>query len=179
VSPLRRRRGTEPPAPRCPLGKHEAQPFVGETVPTPLQLGSGTVDPIVALSGQYRGGDAWAIDAYAASRLAVMENTHGYRPASVVELGIGGEWRPWPERLGLDLHGEWSHLTKVAVDGVEVPNTGRDGIYLVPGANVEIWGGIALGTTVRVPVYLRVNETQFAEDYLLAARLIYRTPPLF
>jgi hypothetical protein len=36
-----------------------------------------------------------------------------------------------------------------------------------------------LGVTARVPMYLRVNQTQFAEDFLLAARLVYRTPPLF
>lgn len=162
-----------------PTGAHEEQPLVGGPIPTPLQLGSGTVDPLFALSGQYRASEAWSIDAYVVSRFPVMENADAYRPASVIELGTGGEGRPWPERLGLGLHLEWSHLTKVAIDGIEVQNTGRDGIYVVPSVNVEIWGGLALGVNARVPVYLNVNETQFAEDFLLAARLIYRTPPLF
>ena len=69
-------------------------------------------------------------------------------------------------------------MTKVAVAGHEVPNTGRDTLYLVPGANVRIWRGLELGASVRMPVYLHVNERQFAEDLLVAVRLVYRTPPL-
>jgi hypothetical protein len=162
-----------------PTGKHEVQPFVGDVAPTPLQLGAGTLDPIVGIAGQYAPRDGWAIDVSGATRLAIMETMHDYRPASVLELAFGGHWRPWPGRLGLDLHVEWSHLTKVAVAGVEAPNTGRDGIYLAPGGNVTIGRGLALGVTARIPVYLRVNEAQFTEDFLLAVRVAYTTPSLF
>lgn len=182
--------GSEPHAPTgwrltataglaVPTGPHEVQPFVGEVAPTPLQLGGGTLDPILGLAGQYRLTQAWAVDASGAGRLAIMENRHRYRPASVVEIGIGGEWRPWPERLGLDLHLEWSHVTQVAVAGDAAPNTGRDAVYGVVNVSLHIWRGLAAGVTARIPVYLRVNQTQFAEDFLLGARLTYRTPPLF
>jgi hypothetical protein len=96
-----------------------------------------------------------------------------------VEIGLGGGWRPLPDRLGVDLHVEWSHLTKVSVAGTEAPNTGRDVIYLVPGLNVRVLGDLSAGASARVPVAMRVNQTQFTESVLFLARLVYRTPPLF
>lgn len=161
-----------------PTGEHEEQPFVGSIAPTPLQLGSGTLDPLLGLATRFALNRHASFDASVSARLAVLENMHEYRPASVVETALGTEWRPWPERLGLDVAVEWSHVTKVAVAGDEVPNTGRDTLYLVPGANVHIWRGLALGANVRVPIYLHVNERQFTEDFLVAVRVVYRTPPL-
>lgn len=162
-----------------PTGQHEAQPFVGDVAPTPLQLGGGTLDPLFSASGQVRPHRYFAIDANAGARLSVMENMHSYRPASLFEVGVGGGWRPWPDRLGLDAHVEWSHVTHVAVAGIDVPNTGRDTIYVVPGVNVRIWRELSAGLSARVPVYLRVQQTQFAENALFLARVVYRTPPLF
>lgn len=162
-----------------PTGEHEAQPFVGDLAPTPLQLGGGTFDPVAALVAEYRPNVRWGADARTAARLAVMENMHDYRPASLFEVGAGGQWRPWPRRLGLSLHVDWSHVTRVAVSGEEAPNTGRDTIYVEPAAAVVLWEGLSLEASARIPVYMRVNATQFAEAALFAVRLVYRTQPLF
>lgn len=162
-----------------PTGEHVVQPFVGEAAPTPLQLGAGTLDPLVAANGEYRPDLRWSIDARAAARFALAENMHDYRPASLFEIGIGGQWRPWPRRLGVFLHLDYSHVTHVEVAGVEAANTGRDTVYVEPGAAVLLWEGFSLEATARIPMYLRVNETQFVESALFAVRVVYRTRPLF
>jgi hypothetical protein len=162
-----------------PTGEHTAQPFVGTVAPTPLQLGSGTFDPIVAASGSFRAPGGFLFDASAAGRVVVMENSDRYRPASLYELAIGGQWKVWPMCVGVLLHVDYSHVTHVEVAGALVSNTGRDAIYVEPGVTVRLWSTLTLEATARIPVYLRVNETQFTEDALFAARLVYRTPPLF
>ncbi len=161
-----------------PTGGHEVQPFVGQAAPTPLQLGGGTWDPIVGLGAHCHLGDL-ALDGTAAARLALMENSYDYWPPSVFEVGVGAAYRAAAGRMNLGLHAEWSHLTQVRVAEVEVPNTGRDALYAVPAASVRLGDPLGLSFTARVPVYLRVNATQLAEGTLLAARLIYRTRPLF
>jgi hypothetical protein len=160
-----------------PTGETEAQPFVGNVAPTPLQLGSGTVDPLLTISASRRFGDAWAIAAGGAARLAVMQNRHDYEPSSVVEAGMGVAWSPWPDRVAFDFQVEWSHLGRASVAGYEATSTGRGGVYLEPGASARLGRRLRAGAIVRLPVYLRVNETQFTEDFLLAVRLAYRTSP--
>jgi hypothetical protein len=162
-----------------PTGAHEAQPFVGDPVaPTPLQLGTGTLDPIVAANTDYHLSPTWGLDARAAARLAVMENMHDYRPASLFEVGVGAAWLP-ARGLGAALHADWSHVTKVAVAGVEAPNTGRDTGYLEPSLLAGLGGGLSVQASARIPIYTRVNATQFTEDVLFALRLVYVSPPLF
>lgn len=162
-----------------PTGEHVAQPFVGTLAPTPLQLGSGTLDPVLGASGSFRPSGRFLLDAGAAARVVVMENSDRYRPASLYEIAVGGQWKVWPKRGALLLHVAYSHATLVEVAGVEAANTGRDAIYVEPGVTVRLWSTLTLEATARLPVYLRVNETQFTEDALFAARLVYRTPPLF
>ncbi len=162
-----------------PTGEHVAQPFVGQAAPTALQLGSGTMDPLASAAAEYRASPQWSADARAAARVALMANMHDYRPASIYELSTGGRWRALPRRLGIGLHATYSHVTKVQVDGTAAPNTGRDTIYLEPSLMATIRPGLGIEASARIPLYMRVNETQLAETALLAVRLMYQTPPLF
>ena len=152
-----------------PTGAHEAQPFVGQAAPTPLQLGGGTFDPILGLSGAFLGWSGWQAEASLSARIAVEENDDRYRPPSLMEVAMGGAWRPGA--LALALHVEWSHLGRVEVDGAEVGNTGREALYLVPAVGYRARSNLDLGILARVPVYLRVNQTQLAETALIAARV--------
>ncbi len=162
-----------------PTGATEPQPFVGEAAPTPLQLGSGTIQPIVAGVARYKPQGRWSASANAAGRLALYDNSHEYRSASVFELGLGGGVSLWSGRVNARLHLDYSKVTHVEVAGVAAPNTGRDTIFASPGVRLKVWRDVSVDFSARVPLYMRVNATQFTEDALLAVRISYRTPRLF
>ena len=162
-----------------PTGSTEPQPFVGEAAPTVLQLGSGTVDPILAGLVRYAPPGPWVASANAATRLAVYENSHEYQSADLFELGIGGAVSLWSSRVDVRLHVDYSSVTHVEIAGVAAPNTGRATVYASPGVRVRLWREVTADVSAHVPLYMRVNETQFTEDALFAVRLAYRTPPLF
>ncbi len=162
-----------------PTGATEPQPFVGEDVPTPLQLGGGTFDPVLGLSASYEPHALWTLDATAAARFALYENADDYRSASLFELGAGGAWELWDDRVRLHLRAAFSHVTHVQIAGVEAPNTGRDTVFASLGGRLRLWESATAELAARVPLYMHVNETQFAEDVLFSIRLSYTTGTLF
>jgi hypothetical protein len=162
-----------------PTGSTEAQPFVGQAAPTVLQLGSGTADPILAGLVRYQPYGRWSLSGNAATRLALYENAHAYQSANVFELGLGSSFSLWSGRVEARLHLDYSKVTHVEIAGARAPNTGRVTIFVSPGVRVRLWRDLSADVSARVPLYLRVNETQLTEDALLGVRLSYRTPPLF
>ncbi len=157
-----------------PTGVTEAQPIVGEEAPTPLQLGGGTVDPLLVITGRHAVSDRLQLDAGAAAHVVLYENRHDYRSGSVLDSWAGGEWRPPVGPLGLRLLLEWSHVTKATVAGAEVPSTGRDVLYFVPGLTASLPWGPSVTATASLPLYVRTNDTQLAGDILLAVRVSFR-----
>lgn len=162
-----------------PTGTTAAQPFVGETAPTPLQLGSGTVDPIVSGTARYEPHDRWSASASTAARLVLYENEHDYRSASVFEAGVGAAVRLWSDLVRARLHVDYSLVTRARVAGIDAPGTGRDTVFVSPGVNVSLRADLRVDLSVRVPVYQHVNDVQLSESVLFAVRISYRTPRLF
>lgn len=157
-----------------PTGRAVAQPFVGDVAPTPLQLGSGTVDPLLGLAVRFQHGERWSVAASGAARLVLLENRHGDRASSVVETGVGATWRVLPNRVAVDLRFEWSHLGRARVAGSIVPSSGRDALYVEPGASLRVLRAVHVGASARLPLYMRVHATQLAEDHALVARIAWR-----
>jgi hypothetical protein len=161
-----------------PTGETTKQPIVGAAVPTPLQLGTGTVDPILVASIAFRPTQPLDLHLAGDGRPVLYTNGFNYQAASVFGAALGADYRLLAARLvpGLDL--EWAHTTHAKLDGTEFPNTGRDVIYVAPHARVRIAGGLFAEAVFRVPAFQDVNATQFGETFQMAFRLSYVSPPL-
>jgi hypothetical protein len=161
-----------------PTGETTKQPIVGAAIPTPLQLGTGTVDPIFVASIAYRPTPPLDVHLAGDGRPVLYANGFNYQAASVFGAAWGADYRLLTARFvpGLDL--EWAHTTHAKVDGAEFPNTGRDVIYVAPHVRLRIAGGFSAEAVFRVPVFQDVNATQFGETFQMAFRLSYVSPPL-
>ena len=111
-----------------PTGDTSAQPIAGSAVPTPLQLGTGTVDPLFLVFGAHRPVRDIDVHASATGRVVWYANGYRYQAASVYTGAVGSEYRAWAGRIAPAVDLELAHTTHTAVQGIDVPNTGRDEI---------------------------------------------------
>lgn len=160
-----------------PTGGIRAQPLVGASAPTPLQLGGGTVDPILVAAVRTRLRPWLHAHAGAEARPVLYDNRYGYRSASVVGGAVGADL--WPGRLvspGLDF--EYAHTSRARVAGALLPNSGRDVVYAAPRFRLRPGRRWAVDVAVRVPVFQRVNLVQFGETIQGDVRVSWVSPPL-
>jgi hypothetical protein len=162
-----------------PTGSTTAQPIVGSAVPTPLQLGTGTVDPLILGIVAYRPIRPLEVHLSADARPVLYANGHEYQAASVYSGGIGAEYRALEGRLAPALDVVAAHTTHTAVGGTDVPNTGRDVIYLAPRFAIRLVNALRLEASIRIPVFQEVNATQFGETFGADIRLSYTSRSLF
>ena len=165
-----------------PTGATSQQPIAGAAVPTPLQLGTGTFDPLFDAAASFRPVPAVLVRAGFDARPVLYANGYSYQAASVYAASLGGEYRFLDGRLqpGVDL--EYAHTTHAAVGGAEVPNTGRDVLYVLVRLRARLVQRFEAELGLRVPVYQRVELTQFGETVMVDLRLSYAArrekPPL-
>jgi hypothetical protein len=160
-----------------PTGSTESQPFAGTIAPTPLQLGSGTFDPLVAVSFVVLARREIRFAASAGARLTLYENARDYRAASVIETRAGPEWSEGPVSLALPV--VLSLVGRSRNDAEDVPSTGREVLYLAPEIELRPDDHVAVGAGLRIPLHLRVNERQLVEDFLVVFRISVTTAPLY
>jgi hypothetical protein len=161
-----------------PTGSTSAQPIAGSAVPTPLQLGTGTVDPIVSGLGVYRPIRPVSLHLAMNGRIVRYANRYGYEAASVYTGALGGAFRAREGLLTAALDGALAHTTHTSVAHMDVPNTGRDVLYLSPSVRIRVTTGILIEAAVRLPVFQDVNGTQFGETIETSVGLSYTSPPL-
>jgi hypothetical protein len=161
-----------------PTGATTRQPIVGAAVPTPLQLGSGTFDPILLGFAAYAPLPELDGHILVDARPVLYANGFSYRASSVYVTAVGAEYHAWSHRLAISADLEWAHSGHAEVNGAEFPNTGRDVLYVSPRIRVLTFAGVALETGVRVPIVQVVNQTQFGETLAINVRLSYASPPL-
>jgi hypothetical protein len=139
-----------------------------EGIPSNPSFRSGTVDPYLTYNGSYDFRSGVGIYTQAFARLVVAENRDGYRASHSVSYGAGVRYR-WVQVLFPSLGLEVLHRFHDREHGHELEDTGGDFLYL-SGALSLVWNrgimsGFSAFLSVRVPVYQRVNGTQFAEDF--------------
>jgi hypothetical protein len=156
-----------------PTGATSPQPIAGSLVPTPLQLGTGTFDPLFVAVGTFRPIPTVGVQAGFNARPVVYANSFGYQSASVYGASVGGEYRFLAGRLVPSLDLEYAHTTHTSVGGSEVPNTGRDVLYLTPRFRARIVQRFVMEVVLRIPVYQQVNLTQFGETIMAQLRFLY------
>lgn len=157
---------------RLPLGETTPDPFeLGEKglAHQHFQFGTGTFDPVIALSAAHDFGD-FALALWAETRLILYENPRGYQAGNRYATGLSGAFGVGDFRfvVGVDVQYEAAERW----DGVVPTDDGNRGRTDLLGALAAIWSppdSPWLGLTARIPFYTHVVGGQL--DYPLLLEL--------
>lgn len=133
-----------------------------------LQVGSGTLDPIVAAIGSYRVGRTQAY-ANVIARFTGGENIHDYKYANEYQTGIGAT-RSVSQLFDLSLSVNSIFTSHDYDKGNQVSNTGGEWVFLAPGITLHS-GDVNMNLSLQIPVYQRVNNSQLVSDYVMSVGL--------
>jgi hypothetical protein len=150
---------------------------VREDFPSNSSFVSGTVDPVLALSGSLNPIPAFGFYAHGVGRLVVGENGDGYRAGSSFVYGAGVRLR-FSGSLGFSfglnvLHKLADERAPDRDDGTHMEMTFEEGsggswLYLAPALSyLFVKGpleGLSFQLSLQAPVYQRVNGIQLADD---------------
>jgi hypothetical protein len=145
-----------------PLGRTHENPFeLGDMglAHQHVQMGTGTVDPVLLLDVDRPLGQRWSVGLHAQGQLVLYDNRHGYRAGHRLGTGVRGRvrlhervtawasfdvWNERPER--------WDGL--VLQDG----NLGRTDLLLGAGAALRA-ADMTVSVGVKVPVYTHIIQS--------------------
>jgi hypothetical protein len=145
-----------------PLGRTEADPYARaelSLVHQHMQMGSGTLDPVLSASAVY-GGHTWGLASSARTRLALSTNDKGYRPSSMHTVGIGPTYRlaaKWMLTSSVDLLSEG----QASWNGTPDPMSGRTSLIGTGGLIYR------LSTTTALMGQGRITAAQWSEADLI------------
>ena len=149
-----------------PLGSTVENPFALGLLGLPhehVQLGSGTVRPVVSLGVTRAFDDEWAVTALALGQLGVATNRHGYRPGdqllgqAFVSSGLGVAHATFS--LGPTLFLETAETWEGRVESEGY--LGRTDLYAEGRAAISPPHlGLGLGGELRVPVWGKATGSQ-------------------
>ncbi len=157
-----------------PTGKDNTQDSLG-FLPSPLQLGSGSWDPMIGTVFTWQKLD-WQFD----SSLSYKFNTaaNGYQFGDEARLDLSFQYRLWPRELGSGVPGFlygvvesnliWRDRDQQAA--ADVFDSGGKVWYLAPGMQyvTERW---ILEAAVQLPVVQDLNGGALENDYIITAGL--------
>lgn len=148
---------------QLPTGATNAKLPDGDFLPMPLQLGSGSTDPVAALSGT--GIWDWRV---AHVSLFYKRNTTGardYKFGDLLNYDLATNFRVWttpypgPELyLGAELNGELRG--KDQQNGTTFDNSGGNRIFVSPTAVFFLFRNLTFENSVQIPVYQNLNGIQ-------------------
>lgn len=138
---------------KLPTGRAENDLDLGRGPATLLQLGTGTLDALLGVHFTGRAED-FTIFLRADVQVALHENRFGFRPAEVFTTATGFSYT-FVDRVSAGIALSTLHFTKDRFDGEVHPDTGSHFWFLTPSVSVKVSEGIALHTSVRVPVIRR------------------------
>jgi thiol-disulfide isomerase/thioredoxin len=143
-----------------PLGRTEADPFALGDLGLPhehIQLGTGTVNPVVAVEASRTWG-AWSAGASALTQQTFYADREGYQAGDRYAGGVSVRrqlGRTWSARGGVELSGETAERWHAAIQADE-GNRGRFDAMLAAGAAWSATPALAIDLAVKVPVVTRV-----------------------
>ena len=156
---------------RLPTGKNDINDKFGNRIPDDLQLGSGTMDPIVGLlyfQRMYRIG--WGFSGLL--RISPQENIYHYEWGNEL-IASGYFGYRLTKRLEWTTHLNMTFLGRDIKDNQPVTNRGARMAMLAPSLTYETPGGVTMQVTAQVPVYRNFNEVQLSSDYIINLRTAY------
>lgn len=153
---------------RLPTGSTDAVDDNGNRLPDNLQLGTGTLDPIVGLlyhHRYYRLG--WGMSGL--YRFSTSENIHHYQWGD--EL-LGAAYLSYRLNKNLECVAQFNgmQLGRDERDGLPVPNRGGKILYFTPSLVYVGSKMVTLQASAEIQVYHNLNENQLASDYIINLR---------
>ena len=156
-----------------PVGRTEDNPFLLGMIGQEhqhIQLGTGTVVPIVAVEAQRPVGPA-TLTAWALAQPSLYENAEGFRAADRASLGLTASTslgrRAWTLSLAAEVHHETAEeWSGVVYEGEG--NAGRTDVLAGAAAAWRVAPGLALTADVKVPVYTRIVGSQLEYPAVIA-----------
>ena len=144
----------------------------GDAISETLQVGSGTVDPLISLFLGYPNG-RWLISGSLFSRISVYENIRGYRYGNEFHGRFSVNYDKSDMlffKAGLE-----TVITKRDTHQYGEPEDQRGGkwAYLVSGFGIRFSNNLILDVEYPWTIYYDVNESQLVPDGFLRLNLFY------
>ena len=155
---------------KVPTGDDNERDGLG-TLPQPLQLGSGSWDPIVGTSFTWQTFD-WEFDSAVQYRFNTKANNFEFGDQARFDMSF--QYRLWPPTLGSGvpaffygvLESNLIHADKNEAGGITNQNTGGTTWFLAPGIQF-VTRRVVLEAIVQLPVVQDLNGTALENDYSL------------
>jgi len=153
---------------RLPTGKNDITDQFGNRIDDDLQLGSGTMDPIIGLmyfQRMYRMG--WGLSGLV--RISSQENIYHYEWGNEFIASGYVSYRV-TRKMEFINHFNLTHLGRDLKNGMPVTNRGASILLMAPSMVFEGPGGVTFQATAQVPLYRDFNEVQLSSDYVINLR---------
>lgn len=157
---------------KVPTGKSNQRDSLGR-LPQPLQLGSGSWDPLGGLNFTWQTFD-WEFDS--AVQYRANTKAHDFVFGDEARLDLSFQYRLWPRTLGggvpaflygvLESNLVWADKNEAGV--VRDPNSGGTTWFLAPGLQY-VTKRVILEAVVQVPVVQELNGLALKNDYIVSA----------
>lgn len=148
---------------KLPTGDEAESPAPGLTPPSLLQLGTGTLDPMLGFL--WNGGDGVGFEPYfdALAILPFQDSDAGLQPGQSLTLRAGGLWNleHW---LTPGIMLEVMRRDQDRLNGAYLDNTGATIWTLVPSVQFPLGGGASARASWRMPLDQDVNGMQLVPD---------------
>lgn len=155
-----------------PTGEDRKQDSFGR-LPQPLQLGSGSWDPLVGTTFTWLTFE-WEFDAAVQYKRNTKANDFTFGDETRLDLSF--QYRLWPRELGsgvpaflygvLESNLIWN--AKNAAGGIRDPDSGGTTWFLAPGLQY-VTKRVILETAVQVPMAQNLNGSGLKNDYIVSA----------
>jgi len=151
-----------------PVGRTEEDPFVmPETPHQHIQMGTGTVNPVVAVEAAHAW-DLWRVSGFLFTQQVVYENAKGYHAGDRYAAGVAIR-RTFDKvgvRVGFELQAE-TYERWGGIRYLEEGNQGRvDGMFAV-GANIPVTSAFSIDIGIKAPFVTHVKGGQLDMPALL------------
>ena len=157
---------------KLPTGDDSEQDSLGR-LPQPLQLGSGSWDPIVGAIFTWQTFD-WQLDSAVQYRFNTEANNFEFGDQARLDLSF--QYRLWPRTLGAGvpafvygvLESNLIYAGKNEVGGISDPNSGGTTWFLAPGVQLVTKRAI-LEASIQIPTVQDLNGLALENDYIVRA----------
>jgi len=144
---------------KLPTGDEAEAPAPGLVPPSLLQLGTGTIDPLLGVI--WDGGDGDGFEPYAdfTAMLPFEDSDAGLQPGQTFTARAGGYWQnSTPFTPGVQL--EMVRREEDRLSGAYLDNTGGTLWTLIPSMQFPLGGGASARLSLRLPLEQDVSGTQ-------------------
>ncbi|MFQ6604683.1 MAG: hypothetical protein ACE5D8_03915 [Fidelibacterota bacterium] len=138
-----------------------------------LQIGSGSIDPLLAIYvNQFAG--SWVLSGGLYTKISLRENIYGYQFGNELNGLLEGNFVAADDWYGgLQLHYLFTTRDRYEYGKIARDRGGR-WLFVAPRFGIHITDELDVEAQFHLPVYQNVNESQLTSDYALTLSLAYR-----